>query len=118
MKAARRWAIGYLVAVIGGFALCTLHWNASGLFQDHCGSDLGQLSRYGALYLYGGLLIDAVCLLAAIGFGILFLRAQFRLLRRPYFTAGVGVLAVLALAAYVLVFDLAVVSVRMFGIWC
>lgn len=108
--------MGYLVAVGGGFALCTIHWNASGLFQDHCGFDLGPLWRYGELYLYGGLVIDVVCLLAAIAFGLLLLRAQFRLLHRPYLTTGLGVLAVLGLAAYALVFDVVVVSIRTFGI--
>src|SRR4030081_2167790 len=115
MNAARRWLLGYLVAVGAGFAFCTLHWSVVSLFQAACGYSPGPLSGYRDPYFYGGLLVDAACLLAAIAFGVLFLRAQFRLHHRPYLTAGVGLLAFLALVAYQFWFEVVVVQITAYG---
>lgn len=111
-----RWRLGYLAAVGGGFGFCTLHWSLVSLFQNPCGlAPSGPLSAYRDPYFYGGLIVDAGSLFAAIAFGVLFLRAQFRLEHRPYLTAGIGLLAILALAAYQFWFEVVVVQITAFG---
>jgi hypothetical protein len=115
MNAAGRWRLGYLIAVVGGFAFCTLHWSLVSLFQNPCGFSTGPLSTYRDPYFYGGLLFDAGCLLAAIAFGLLFWRAQFRVMHRPYLTGGLGLLGILALAAYQFWFEVVVVQITAYG---